>query len=154
MNCTVRANLQSREHVRVWRSSFNTLTSSEYFYFHSVTEFIWRLIWNTQHKPTTSHSPCSMSLIECGPVNTDFLVNLQKAELEDLSVQQVDAKTFSLYEKYLQHCNSVFQNAAQDTEDIVKVCVVPQHQVNCERIYCCGDVCWVYVVPGGNQGWI
>ncbi|XP_024120087.1 estradiol 17-beta-dehydrogenase 1 isoform X1 [Oryzias melastigma] len=67
------------------------------------------------------HFNINMSLIECGPVNTDFLVNLQKAELEDLSVQQVDAKTFSLYEKYLQHCNSVFQNAAQDTEDIVKI---------------------------------
>lgn len=67
-----------------------------------------------------------MSLIECGPVNTDFLVNLQKAELEDMSVEQVDGKTLSLYEKYLHHCNSVFQNAAQDTEDIVKVCGVPQ----------------------------
>lgn len=62
-----------------------------------------------------------MSLIECGPVNTDFLVNLQKAELGDMSLQQVDTHTLSLYEKYLQHCGCVFQNAAQDTEDIVKV---------------------------------
>lgn len=63
-----------------------------------------------------------MSLIECGPVNTDFLVNLQKTELGDTSLQQVDTHTQRLYEKYLQHCRSVFQNAAQDTEDIVKVC--------------------------------
>lgn len=63
-----------------------------------------------------------MSLIECGPVNTDFLVNLQKVELGDTSLQQVEALTLSLYEKYLKHCGSVFQNAAQDTEDIVKVC--------------------------------
>lgn len=63
-----------------------------------------------------------VSLIECGPVNSDFLVNLQKAELGDESLQQVDGQTLSLYEKYLQHCSMVFQNAAQDTEDIVKVC--------------------------------
>ncbi|XP_067453178.1 estradiol 17-beta-dehydrogenase 1 isoform X2 [Thunnus thynnus] len=67
------------------------------------------------------HFNIHVSLIECGPVNTDFLVNLQKAELGDTSLQQVDTHTVSLYEKYLQHCGSVFQNAAQDTEDIVKV---------------------------------
>lgn len=66
--------------------------------------------------------PRSVTLIECGPVNTDFLVNLQRAELGDASLQQVDALTLSLYEKYLRHCGDVFQNAAQDTEDIVKVC--------------------------------
>lgn len=63
-----------------------------------------------------------MSLIECGPVNTDFLVNLQKAELGDACLQKVDNHTLTLYEKYLQHCGSIFQNSAQDTEDIVKVC--------------------------------
>uniref|UniRef100_A0A3Q1B7R6 Estradiol 17-beta-dehydrogenase n=2 Tax=Amphiprion ocellaris TaxID=80972 RepID=A0A3Q1B7R6_AMPOC len=67
------------------------------------------------------HFNIHVSLIECGPVNTDFLVNLQKVELEDATLQQVDAQTISFYEKYLQHCSSVFQNAAQDTEDIVKV---------------------------------
>ncbi|XP_034076147.1 estradiol 17-beta-dehydrogenase 1 [Gymnodraco acuticeps] len=67
------------------------------------------------------HFNIHVSLVECGPVNTDFLVNLQKAELGDTSLQQVDDLTLNLYEKYLQHCGSVFQNAAQDTEDIVKV---------------------------------
>lgn len=62
-----------------------------------------------------------MSLIECGPVNTDFLANLQKAEVEDVC-EKLDGQTLGLYEKYLQHCNAVFQNSAQDTEDIVKVC--------------------------------
>lgn len=62
-----------------------------------------------------------MSLIECGPVNTDFLANLQKADVEDVC-EKLDQQTLGLYEKYLQHCNSVFQNSAQDTEDIVKVC--------------------------------
>ncbi|KAK5884619.1 hypothetical protein CesoFtcFv8_018422 [Champsocephalus esox] len=67
------------------------------------------------------HFNIHVSLVECGPVNTDFLVNLQKAELGDTSLQQVDDLTLNLYGKYLQHCGSVFQNAAQDTEDIVKV---------------------------------
>ncbi|XP_029914291.1 17-beta-hydroxysteroid dehydrogenase type 1 isoform X2 [Myripristis murdjan] len=67
------------------------------------------------------HFNIHVSLIECGPVNTDFLNNQQKTELGDASLQQVDAQTLSLYEKYLQHCGAVFQNAAQDTEDIVKV---------------------------------
>ncbi|KAM8824118.1 17-beta-hydroxysteroid dehydrogenase type 1 isoform 1-T1 [Synchiropus picturatus] len=67
------------------------------------------------------HFNIHVSLIECGPVNTDFLVNLQKAELGDTLVQQVDSQTLNLYEKFLHHCDSVFQNAAQDTEDIVKV---------------------------------
>ncbi|XP_039901882.1 estradiol 17-beta-dehydrogenase 1 isoform X2 [Simochromis diagramma] len=67
------------------------------------------------------HFNIHVSLIECGPVNTDFLVNLKKTELGDTSLQQVDTQTQRLYEKYLQHCRSVFQNAAQDTEDIVKV---------------------------------
>ncbi|KAM4598468.1 17-beta-hydroxysteroid dehydrogenase type 1 [Polymixia lowei] len=67
------------------------------------------------------HFNIHVSLIECGPVNTDFLDNLQKAELGDASLEHLDAHTLSLYEKYLQHCVTVFQNAAQDTEDIVKV---------------------------------
>lgn len=71
-------------------------------------------------------SSCSVSLIECGPVNTDFLANLQKAEVEDVC-EKLDQQTLGLYEKYLQHCNSVFQNSAQDTEDIVKVCGQGQH---------------------------
>ncbi|CAG02816.1 unnamed protein product [Tetraodon nigroviridis] len=66
------------------------------------------------------HFNIHVSLIECGPVNTDFLANLQKAEVEDVC-QNLDQQTLRLYEKYLQHCDSVFQNSAQDTEDIVKV---------------------------------
>lgn len=73
-----------------------------------------------------------MSLIECGPVNTDFLVNLQKAELGDVRLQNVDKRTLTFYDKYLQHCGSIFQNSAQDTEDIVKVC----------SIYTAGHVHW------------
>ena len=62
-----------------------------------------------------------MSLIECGPVNTDFLDNQKKAELGDASLERVDPTTLGLYGQYLHHCTAVFQNAAQDTEDIVKV---------------------------------
>jgi len=67
-----------------------------------------------------------MSLIECGPVNTDFLDNQQKAELGDPALEQVDTPTLELYEKYLHHCTAMFQNAAQDTEDIVKVSALPE----------------------------
>lgn len=80
----------------------------------------WRLL--------TVASVCSVSLIECGPVNTDFLANLQKAEVRDVC-QNLDKQTISLYEKYLQHCDSVFQNSAQDTEDIVKVCRQGQNYI-------------------------
>ncbi|XP_030649812.1 17-beta-hydroxysteroid dehydrogenase type 1 [Chanos chanos] len=62
-----------------------------------------------------------VSLIECGPVNTDFLMNLQKTELGDEALQKVDAHTRDLYETYLRHCESVFQNMAQDTDDIIQV---------------------------------
>ncbi|GAA6065763.1 estradiol 17-beta-dehydrogenase 1 [Tachysurus ichikawai] len=61
-----------------------------------------------------------VSLIECGPVNTDFLRNLKKTEVSDESVE-VDAHTRRLYEMYLQHCEMMFQNAAQDTDDIIQV---------------------------------
>uniref|UniRef100_A0AAY4B040 Estradiol 17-beta-dehydrogenase n=1 Tax=Denticeps clupeoides TaxID=299321 RepID=A0AAY4B040_9TELE len=67
------------------------------------------------------HFSIHVSLIECGPVNTDFLVNLQRVEPRDSSLVEVDDHTLHLYEMYLQHCSSVFQNAAQDTEDIVQV---------------------------------
>lgn len=61
-----------------------------------------------------------MSLIECGPVNTDFLRNLKKTEVSDESVE-VDAHTRHLYEMYLQHCENIFQNIGQDTDDIIQV---------------------------------
>lgn len=67
------------------------------------------------------HFNIHVSLIECGPVNTDFLNNLQRAEPGDCALQQVDSQTRRLYDVYLQHCETVFQNAAQDTEDIVKI---------------------------------
>nr|XP_057904885.1 estradiol 17-beta-dehydrogenase 1 [Doryrhamphus excisus] len=82
-----------------------------------------------------------VSLIVCGPVNTDFLVNLKKAELGDECLQHVDAHTLSLYEKYLQHCSHVFQNAAQDTEDIVKVFLdAIQSPKPAFRYFTCGAV--------------
>ncbi|XP_050956802.1 estradiol 17-beta-dehydrogenase 1 [Labeo rohita] len=66
------------------------------------------------------HFNIHVSLIECGPVNTDFLMNLKRTEPSD-EVLEVDGYTRSLYDQYLQHCQSVFQNAAQDTDDIIQV---------------------------------
>lgn len=69
------------------------------------------------------HFNIHVSVIECGPVNTDFLVNLQRSELGDPSLLSLDPHTLSLYQTFLMHCGTVFQNAAQDTDDIVKVFV-------------------------------
>ncbi|XP_062841086.1 estradiol 17-beta-dehydrogenase 1 [Trichomycterus rosablanca] len=66
------------------------------------------------------HFNIHVSLVECGPVNTDFLNNLKKTEVSDDSVE-VDELTRRLYEMYLQHCEMMFQNAAQDTDDIIQV---------------------------------
>ncbi|KAI7803667.1 putative estradiol 17-beta-dehydrogenase 1 [Triplophysa rosa] len=66
------------------------------------------------------HFNIHVSLIECGPVNTDFYTNLRRTELSDDELE-IDAYTRSLYEEYLKHCQSVFQNAAQDTDDIIQV---------------------------------
>ncbi|XP_048847372.1 estradiol 17-beta-dehydrogenase 1 [Brienomyrus brachyistius] len=67
------------------------------------------------------HFNIHVSLIECGPVNTDFLANLQRTEPGDPSLSQVDARTHALYETYLQHCDTIFQDAAQEAGDIVQV---------------------------------
>ncbi|KAA0705822.1 Estradiol 17-beta-dehydrogenase 1 [Triplophysa tibetana] len=66
------------------------------------------------------HFNIHVSLIECGPVNTDFYMNLKRTELSDDQLE-MDAYTRSLYKEYLKHCQSVFQNAAQDTDDIIQV---------------------------------
>ncbi|XP_056609436.1 estradiol 17-beta-dehydrogenase 1 [Triplophysa dalaica] len=66
------------------------------------------------------HFNIHVSLIECGPVNTDFYMNLKRTELSDDQLE-MDEFTRSLYKEYLKHCQSVFQNAAQDTDDIIQV---------------------------------
>lgn len=53
-------------------------------------------------------------------MNTDFINNLKKTEVSDDSVE-VDEHTRRLYETYLQHCDMMFQNAGQDTDDVVQV---------------------------------
>ncbi|KAM9393643.1 17-beta-hydroxysteroid dehydrogenase type 1 [Pholidichthys leucotaenia] len=67
------------------------------------------------------HFNIHVSIIECGPVNTDFLANLKKVELEDSSLHQGDPQTLGFYIKYQNHCRDVFQDAAQDTDEIVEV---------------------------------
>uniref|UniRef100_A0A3P8YU67 Estradiol 17-beta-dehydrogenase n=2 Tax=Esox lucius TaxID=8010 RepID=A0A3P8YU67_ESOLU len=67
------------------------------------------------------HFNIHVSLVECGPVNTDFLDNLQTAKPGEAALQRVDEHTRSLYHTYLKHCGMVFQNAAQDTDDVVKI---------------------------------
>ncbi|CAL9692901.1 unnamed protein product [Knipowitschia caucasica] len=62
-----------------------------------------------------------VSLVECGPVNTDFLLNLHRTEPGDPLLDALDPLTLRLYQTFLQHCGAMFQNVAQDTDDIVKV---------------------------------
>ncbi|MBN3296554.1 DHB1 dehydrogenase, partial [Amia calva] len=67
------------------------------------------------------HFDIHLSLIECGPVNSNFVSNLQCTDPESSSMQHVDAQTRALYRTYLRHCSTIFQTAAQDSEDIVQV---------------------------------
>ncbi|XP_075071476.1 17-beta-hydroxysteroid dehydrogenase type 1 [Mixophyes fleayi] len=64
------------------------------------------------------HFNVHVSLIECGPVNTSFMNNLQ---VSDSQLESVDSDTRSLYAQYLQHCQTIFQDVAQDTDEILQV---------------------------------
>ncbi|XP_014449664.1 17-beta-hydroxysteroid dehydrogenase type 1 isoform X2 [Alligator mississippiensis] len=59
-----------------------------------------------------------ITLIECGPVNTSFLSNMQSMDPEGHELQGLDPKTYALYCQYFQHCQSLFQDAAQDTDEV------------------------------------
>ncbi|XP_043911384.1 17-beta-hydroxysteroid dehydrogenase type 1 [Protopterus annectens] len=62
-----------------------------------------------------------ISLIECGPVNTEFSNNLKKTDPEDMKLKSMDPETQALYKAYLQHFQTIFQDIAQDTEEVVQV---------------------------------
>ncbi|XP_006017730.1 estradiol 17-beta-dehydrogenase 1 isoform X1 [Alligator sinensis] len=62
-----------------------------------------------------------ITLIECGPVNTSFLSNMQSMDPEGHELQGLDPKTYALYRQYSQHCQSLFQDAAQDTDEVLQV---------------------------------
>ncbi|XP_029110151.1 17-beta-hydroxysteroid dehydrogenase type 1 isoform X2 [Scleropages formosus] len=67
------------------------------------------------------HFNIHVSLIECGPVNTNFLANLRRPEPDEETLTRVDPRTRALYDTYLQHCDEMFQDAAQEAEDIAEV---------------------------------
>ncbi|KAM6312383.1 17-beta-hydroxysteroid dehydrogenase type 1 [Podargus strigoides] len=62
-----------------------------------------------------------LTLVECGPVHTSFLANLQRPEPEGGELQRLDAETRGLYRRYLQHCQSLFQHTAQEVEQVLPV---------------------------------
>lgn len=64
---------------------------------------------------------CSLTLVECGPVNTSFLANLQRPDPEGSELQHLDAETRGLYRRYLQHCQSLFRETAQEVEEVLQV---------------------------------
>ncbi|XP_069642378.1 17-beta-hydroxysteroid dehydrogenase type 1 isoform X2 [Haliaeetus albicilla] len=64
-----------------------------------------------------------LTLVECGPVNTSFLANLQRPDPEGSELQGLDAETRGLYHRYLRHCQSLFHDAAQEVEEVLQVFV-------------------------------
>ncbi|KAM9215132.1 LOW QUALITY PROTEIN: 17-beta-hydroxysteroid dehydrogenase type 1 [Leptosomus discolor] len=62
-----------------------------------------------------------LTLVECGPVNTSFLANLQRPDPEGSELQGLDAETRGLYRRYLRHCQSLFHDAAQEVEEVLQV---------------------------------
>ncbi|KAM6042274.1 17-beta-hydroxysteroid dehydrogenase type 1 [Chlamydotis macqueenii] len=62
-----------------------------------------------------------LTLVECGPVNTSFLANLQRPDPEGSELQGLDAETQGLYRRYLRHCQSLFGDAAQEVEEVLQV---------------------------------
>lgn len=74
--------------------------------------------WLRAAGPALSHS---LTLVECGPVNTSFLANLQRPDPEGSELQGLDAETQDLYCRYLQHCQSLFRDTAQEVEEVLQV---------------------------------
>uniref|UniRef100_A0A8D0KZS5 Hydroxysteroid 17-beta dehydrogenase 1 n=1 Tax=Strix occidentalis caurina TaxID=311401 RepID=A0A8D0KZS5_STROC len=62
-----------------------------------------------------------LTLVECGPVNTSFLANLQHPDPEGSELQGLDAETRGLYRRYLRHCQSLFCDAAQEVDEVLQV---------------------------------
>lgn len=63
----------------------------------------------------------SLTLVECGPVHTSFLANLQRPDPEGSEMQGLDAETQGLYRRYLWHSQSIFRDAAQEVEEVLPV---------------------------------
>lgn len=63
----------------------------------------------------------SLTLVECGPVNTSFLANLQRPDPEGSELQGLDTETRGLYRRYLRHCQSLFREAAQEVDEVLQV---------------------------------
>lgn len=70
-------------------------------------------------------SPCapsrSLTLVECGPVHTNFQANLQRPDPEGSEMRGLDAETQGLYRRYLWHCQNIFRDAAQEVEEVLPV---------------------------------
>ncbi|KAM4756730.1 17-beta-hydroxysteroid dehydrogenase type 1 isoform 2-T2 [Cyanocitta cristata] len=62
-----------------------------------------------------------LTLVECGPVHTSFLANLQRPDPEGSEMRGLDAATQGLYRRYLWHCQSIFRDAAQEVEEVLPV---------------------------------
>ncbi|KAM6993795.1 LOW QUALITY PROTEIN: 17-beta-hydroxysteroid dehydrogenase type 1 [Passerculus sandwichensis] len=60
-----------------------------------------------------------LTLVECGPVHTSFMANLQRPDPEGSEMRGLDAETQRLYRRYLGHCQSIFRDTAQEVEQVL-----------------------------------
>ncbi|KAL9823814.1 17-beta-hydroxysteroid dehydrogenase type 1 isoform 3-T3 [Geothlypis trichas] len=64
-----------------------------------------------------------LTLVECGPVHTSFMANLQRPDPEGSEMRGLDAETQGLYRRYLGHCQSIFRDTAQEVEQVLPLFV-------------------------------
>ncbi|XP_054252855.1 17-beta-hydroxysteroid dehydrogenase type 1 [Indicator indicator] len=62
-----------------------------------------------------------LTLVECGPVKSSFMANLQRPDPEGSELRGLDAGTRSLYRRFLQHCQGLFHDAAQEVDEVLQV---------------------------------
>ncbi|XP_074705678.1 17-beta-hydroxysteroid dehydrogenase type 1 isoform X2 [Strix aluco] len=91
-----------------------------------------------------------LTLVECGPVNTSFLANLQRPDPEGSELQGLDAETRGLYRRYLRHCQSLFCDAAQEVDEVLQVSARGTG-VAAGRCRAVSDPSAVPGVPGGHR---
>lgn len=125
--CTVPASSQWRGCVRAWPSSCAPSTSSQCPWGRGDRAPALRAQgWQCQGRGRwwlSCHSAASRSLtlVECGPVNSSFTANLQRPDPDGSELQRLDAGTRSLYRRFLQHCQGLFRDAAQEVDEVLQV---------------------------------
>ncbi|XP_015741204.1 estradiol 17-beta-dehydrogenase 1-like isoform X2 [Coturnix japonica] len=64
-----------------------------------------------------------VTLVECGPVRTDFMDNARRADPDGPELRALDAETQRLYRRYLRHLARLLPHSAQRVDDVLQVFV-------------------------------